>query len=756
MRKYVPLYEDIESEFSAEFTEDDFGIGKIAYLSKLVSTLKYINNHEADRFQFMVYNVEDASNYDSAKDQPGIVLIPDANFTDGTMTMLHITASNRMNKLYVKKTIIPKDRKSTDDDVVTQHTIEYRDGDTVNRVWDELIKIKDSKSVSESEDFPEEFTEDDMKSGLRDLYDKMKDSVLSRYEIILVDNSEITGLSYIRVLRMVLDDVKIIADVYNDPEFLNCKYTYQLYTHVPNHVSVDVVEFDDVRAMISYIFEYIERNADELLRAANESVGNNYKRKYVLFFEDVEFPAQFTEEDLNDKKITEKDLAVEFIRVVRSQLTPEEINDVVRKNRTEEYIGCCATHDYVDANELMNTAYVNLTGNDIDTGNSMNLIFTGRAWDMAKAAGFDESMIRESEKFPAQFTDDDLTAAETLKLLYSKIKSMPVFGYYIITYNLFDGTNDFISITKVDQWNVRKMWIEIHNSENAMFETYLFVAGKGYKPQIQEWNDSKSAIAYVLSALDHTDKHTDESEEFPSEFNTVELHGYSDLELLYQKMKTMYDFRRYKIHYDDFDTMDAVFVSVAKLNEFGERIRQVNIFNANGKWQVYANDYIGKKQTGSNVKVFTDTDDVMGLALEFLATGMVTESAEFPAEFTNADLNIGVEGALNELTKYIRQRNITGLEFKDINYNVRESDDAVTNRPTITLTYGDYYKNFKGNKINICLSDDMSTLEITRYDSYDLGDKQIGRINLDYNEISAADFWNIITGKKESTLYEKK
>jgi len=50
---------------------------------------------------------------------------------------------------------------------------------------------------------------------------------------------------------------------------------------------------------------------------------------------------------------TVADLAKQFDAVLREWLTAEEYEAVIRRNRTEEYRGSCATHDFCDANVAM-------------------------------------------------------------------------------------------------------------------------------------------------------------------------------------------------------------------------------------------------------------------------------------------------------------------------------------------------------------------------------------------------------------------
>lgn len=96
---------------------------------------------------------------------------------------------------------------------------------------------------------------------------------------------------------------------------------------------------------------------------------------------------------------TTKDIARRFIQEVRSELTVEQLQEVVEKNSTEAYEGCCATHDFCDANLLMEAAWISLglktpiehDAEDIETSKVYDK--WNEAWDLAKAAHFNEEEL---------------------------------------------------------------------------------------------------------------------------------------------------------------------------------------------------------------------------------------------------------------------------------------------------------------------------------------------------------------------------
>lgn len=81
--------------------------------------------------------------------------------------------------------------------------------------------------------------------------------------------------------------------------------------------------------------------------------------------------------------------AKRFSEIVNATFTDQEMIEVVRLNSTPEYAGCCATHNYCDANELMLTAYAEthaITEDEVELDEAMDEM--NAAWDLAKASGF--------------------------------------------------------------------------------------------------------------------------------------------------------------------------------------------------------------------------------------------------------------------------------------------------------------------------------------------------------------------------------
>lgn len=81
-------------------------------------------------------------------------------------------------------------------------------------------------------------------------------------------------------------------------------------------------------------------------------------------------------------------LARAFARRVREELSPHLL-EIVRRNRTPEYKGCCATHDFCDANMLMLDAWSEITGEDPDAWDGdEDMGVVNAAWDLARESEF--------------------------------------------------------------------------------------------------------------------------------------------------------------------------------------------------------------------------------------------------------------------------------------------------------------------------------------------------------------------------------
>lgn len=83
-------------------------------------------------------------------------------------------------------------------------------------------------------------------------------------------------------------------------------------------------------------------------------------------------------------------VATAFSALVRVHLA-DALETIRERNRQPKYLGCCATHDFCDANEVMAEAFTKTTGRAIDLNSQRDTDLWNAAWDQAKAAEFRET-----------------------------------------------------------------------------------------------------------------------------------------------------------------------------------------------------------------------------------------------------------------------------------------------------------------------------------------------------------------------------
>lgn len=88
-----------------------------------------------------------------------------------------------------------------------------------------------------------------------------------------------------------------------------------------------------------------------------------------------------------------EDLAREFSRLLRRDLSARQMAEVVRLNDTEANKSVCHTHDFCDANMVMAEAFRNCGLPDAVTTNDDSTDLWNAAWDQAKADRFQGKML---------------------------------------------------------------------------------------------------------------------------------------------------------------------------------------------------------------------------------------------------------------------------------------------------------------------------------------------------------------------------
>ena len=82
--------------------------------------------------------------------------------------------------------------------------------------------------------------------------------------------------------------------------------------------------------------------------------------------------------------MTEIQLAREFCQFINWWMSAEELAEANKRNAAEPNPSVCHTHDFIDANEAMIAACGSFNFDPLDGPE-----LCGKAWDLAKAVGFD-------------------------------------------------------------------------------------------------------------------------------------------------------------------------------------------------------------------------------------------------------------------------------------------------------------------------------------------------------------------------------
>lgn len=78
-----------------------------------------------------------------------------------------------------------------------------------------------------------------------------------------------------------------------------------------------------------------------------------------------------------------------FAEIVRRDLA-DDLEEIVRRNLTDQYENCCATHDFCDANMLMDEAFRDVVGQELRTDSDVDLFICNWAWAKARGSDFKE------------------------------------------------------------------------------------------------------------------------------------------------------------------------------------------------------------------------------------------------------------------------------------------------------------------------------------------------------------------------------
>lgn len=77
-----------------------------------------------------------------------------------------------------------------------------------------------------------------------------------------------------------------------------------------------------------------------------------------------------------------------FSRVIREWLTATQMQEVNRRNLLPNYVGACATHDFIDSNEAMLEAYRRLGYKRPESTDQVGMAKWDAAWDLSRKKRF--------------------------------------------------------------------------------------------------------------------------------------------------------------------------------------------------------------------------------------------------------------------------------------------------------------------------------------------------------------------------------
>jgi hypothetical protein len=81
-------------------------------------------------------------------------------------------------------------------------------------------------------------------------------------------------------------------------------------------------------------------------------------------------------------------VAGEFSHILKDWIGTVFIAEVNRRNRRSDYEGCCASHDFCDANMAMLKAFEDITGQEYDSDDGYQTSLMNEAWDLAKVSDY--------------------------------------------------------------------------------------------------------------------------------------------------------------------------------------------------------------------------------------------------------------------------------------------------------------------------------------------------------------------------------
>ncbi|MBP8275356.1 MAG: hypothetical protein KAX55_00485 [Propionivibrio sp.] len=112
--------------------------------------------------------------------------------------------------------------------------------------------------------------------------------------------------------------------------------------------------------------------------------------------------------DLEKKDQVTRRLSMKFGELLAETVTANDgsIEEVVRRNRDEAEPGICHSHDFCDANVVMETAFIQTLNRAPDLSSDLDTRLWTEAWNEAKRNGFQGARAEETAVMPIADEDD--------------------------------------------------------------------------------------------------------------------------------------------------------------------------------------------------------------------------------------------------------------------------------------------------------------------------------------------------------------
>ena len=96
----------------------------------------------------------------------------------------------------------------------------------------------------------------------------------------------------------------------------------------------------------------------------------------------------------NEKYEKTRQLALNFVALVCREFDEKTLSEIRRRNRAETNPSVCHTHDFCDANLLMDDAWRFTFGRDTNLDDEVDCAVWSNAWARAVAANFEVRKIK--------------------------------------------------------------------------------------------------------------------------------------------------------------------------------------------------------------------------------------------------------------------------------------------------------------------------------------------------------------------------